>query len=1692
MRKIYFSILFLFSVCSALTGQVSLTGGAYTQDFNTLSNTAGSTTNNLTITGWAMTEAGGGARDNEQYAVDPGSSNTGDTYSYGAAGNTERALGGLQSGTLIPTIGASFANNTGGTITALAIAYTGEQWRLGTSGRAVADKLDFQYSTDATSLTTGTWTDVNNLDFTQPLITGTVGALNGNVAPNQTAISFSITGLSIPGGATFFIRWNSFDATGADDGLSIDDFSLTPTSSGGGGTNLSINDVSLAEGNAGTTNYNFTVSLSAPAGAGGVTFDIATADNTATIANNDYVLQSLTGQTIPAGNSTYTFTVAVNGDATVEPNETFFVNVTNVTGATVGDAQGLGTITNDDVSLVPIHDIQGPGNLSPVNGLSITTSGIVTGVRSNGFFLQEPDAAVDANPLTSEGIFIFTSAAPPATAVVGNMVQVAGTVAEFIPGADPNSPPQTELVSPITVTLISSGNPLPAAIPLTNSFPTAAGGIDQLERVEGMRVSVASLTVMAPTQGNKSEANATSTTNGFFYGVVTGVARPFREQGIELPDPLPLGAPVTIPRYDANPEMIGVGSNSIGSPAIDVATGAILTNLVGPLDYRSRTYTIDIDPASPPVVSNNGLTFTAVPAQTTDELTVASFNVERFYDDINDPNGDAVLTATAYANRLNKVSLAIRNVLNTPDIIGMIEVEKLTVLQAIATKVNSDAVAASQPNPNYAAYLIEGNDVGGIDVGYLVKSGRVNVTSVTQYGLTDTYTNPNTGLQELLNDRPPLVLNGTFTGSACGTGNVTVIVNHLRSLNGVDDPVDGNRVRTKRRAQAEFLANLIQGFQTTDPTANIISVGDYNAFQFNDGYVDIVGTVKGTPTPAANVVLPSADLINPDLVTLVDSQTPAERYSYTFGGDAQVLDHILVNNNANSKISRYAVGRLDADFPEVYRSDANRPERISDHDAAVAYLLFPDVTPPIITCAAQTTPIDCPTTPVFTPPTATDNCSPAPTITFTDVTVPGTCPGTYSVTRTWTATDGTGNTASCVRTIVVQDVTPPVITCAAQTTPIDCPASPVFTPPTATDNCDPNVTITFTDVTVPGSCPGTYSVTRTWTATDDCGNTASCARTIVVQDVTPPTITCPAAVTVSCAANVPAPNIASVTATDACGTVTVTHQGDVISAQTCANRFIVTRTYRATDVCGNFVECTQIITVNDITPPTITCPAAITVSCASAVPVPNIGSVTGVSDNCAGVVTVTHQGDVISGQTCANRFIVTRTYRATDVCGNFTECTQIITVNDVTAPTITCPAAITVSCATAVPVPNIALVTATDNCAGVVTITHVSDVISNQTCANRFTVTRTYRATDVCGNISQCTQIITVNDVTAPVITCPANITVTTPFGSCTATVTFTPTATDNCAGTPTIVSVPASGFAFPIGSTTVTSTATDACGNSSSCTFTVTVLDGQLPVITAQPANRTVCVGANATFSLTAITSPNAGGPLSYQWQQWNGTAWVNVSGATASSFTVSSTTLAMNTNTFRCVVTGLCTTVNSGAATLFVNPLPTISIAAITLNALQPTQSTNVVATVNPPGGSFVWTRNGTNIGVSGPTVGPLTVDNLGTYLAVYTDPNGCQVTSSSLVISALASDNIWIYPNPNNGQFSVRYYNQSGESATIRVFNALGQVVYQKATATGAPYSLTTVTLPSAIPNGVYEVKVLGASGKELAAKKIIVQK
>ena len=522
---------------------------------------------------------------------------------------------------------------------------------------------------------------------------------------------------------------------------------------------------------------------------------------------------------------------------------------------TVTDAESRSGSTSFSVTVIPPpvirfpHEIQGAGSTSPFPaGTGVTVRAVVTARKFNGFYIQTEPGKEDADEHTSEGLFVFTSSAPAAIVQVGRLVEVSGTVAEFSPSSDPTSPPVTELTGPTVIDLGAST--VPAAFMLTPAEVPPDGTLDQLERFEGMRVSALSLTAISGTGGQKTEAAATSTSDGAFDVVFTGQPRPFREPGLE-PGAPPLDCAnfpgsCNIPAFDGNPERLRVDSNALdGTAIVNVSSGAVFTDVTGPLDYTFRTYTILPETTLVPV---GGLAVTPAPAAGPNQFTVASFNMERFYDDFNDSGGDVALTTLAYNMRLSKASLAIRNVLNMPDIIGVQEVEKLSVLETLANRVNADAGAAS---PGYQAYLVEGNDQGGIDVGFLVKTsgGRVAVNSVAQVGKDATFVNPTTGANDLLNDRPPLVLRATIQGPPTSLPqHVTVIANHLRSLIDVElNDATGRRVRAKRQAQAEFLANYIQDIQLGDATEAVISVGDYNAFSFNDGYGDSMGTIRGEP-----------------------------------------------------------------------------------------------------------------------------------------------------------------------------------------------------------------------------------------------------------------------------------------------------------------------------------------------------------------------------------------------------------------------------------------------------------------------------------------------------------------------------------------------------------------------------------------------------------------------------------------------------------------------------------------------------------------------------------------------------------------------------------------------------------------------------------------------------------------------------
>jgi hypothetical protein len=290
-------------------------------------------------------------------------------------------------------------------------------------------------------------------------------------------------------------------------------------------------------------------------------------------------------------------------------------------------------------------------------------------------------------------------------------------------------------------------------------------------------------------------------------------------------------------------------------------------------------------------------------------------------------------------------------------------------------------------------------------------------------------------------------------------------------------------------------------------------------------------------------------------------------------------------------------------------------------------------------------------------------------------------------------------------------------------------------------------------------------------------------------------------------------------------------------------------------------------------------------------------------------------------------------------------------------------------------------------------------------------------------------------------------------------------------------------------GVTTVTYTAKDAAGNIRTCSFTVTVNDLVIPNISQQPATKFFCVGTNGVFNVIATSN---GGPLAYQWQEWNGTAWANIAGATTNTYTVPSVTFADNTRSFRVILTGLCSVVTSQFATLYVNPLPTVSLITSIPPSLLPGQSMTITANASPAGGTYAWYKNGVLTGHTGSTWTGLTVDDIGTYKVVYTDPNGCVQSTSDLVVSGQASDKLWVYPNPNNGVFQVRFYNQPNETATVSVFDSKGAKVYENATVTTTPYSGISVDLGMTFSDGVYVVVVNNSAGKKIGAKKIVVRR
>ena len=509
------------------------------------------------------------------------------------------------------------------------------------------------------------------------------------------------------------------------------------------------------------------------------------------------------------------------------------------------------------------------------------------------------------------------------------------------------------------------------------------------------------------------------------------------------------------------------------------------------------------------------------------------------------------------------------------------------------------------------------------------------------------------------------------------------------------------------------------------------------------------------------------------------------------------------------------------------------------------FVTVTDTQMPTIACAADVTvPAGAGTCVatglVLTIPTTTDNCSVA--------SVTNNAPAVYplgNTTVTWTVTDGSGNTATCTQVVTVIDTQLPTIACPANVVIASnagtCVATGVVLgTPVTTDNCS----VASVTNNAPSTFPlGTTNVT--WTVVDGSGNIQTCVQTVTVEDTQAPTIVCPSDVTVSaaggtCSATTVA--LGTPTTADNCSVASVTNNAPAIFP---LGATVVTWT--VVDGSGNLATCTQTVTVVDNQNPIIACPFPVAVTT-------DLGScdATGValgtpttSDNCS-VASVTNNAPVAFG-------IGTTTvvWTVTDGSGNTATCSQTVTVTDIELPTITCPADVTVAAAigtcSATGVVLGSPVTA-DNC----TVASVSN--DAPSVYGLGTTTVTWTVVDGSGNVSTCTQTVTVNDTELPTIACPSNVTVAADLGSCLASgvVLGTPATTDNCSVASVTNNAPAS---YPLGNTTVTWTVVDGSGNTATCTQVVTVVDTQLPtIVCAAPLTVNTDAGVcEATFTLTA-----------------------------------------------------------------------------------------------------------------------------------------------------------------------------------------------------------------------------------------------
>ncbi len=794
----------------------------------------------------------------------------------------------------------------------------------------------------------------------------------GGSASQVTPFDVTLPG-DANGAAQIQLRILTTNAPGSDEWVGIDDISVSSAPLSGGATTVSIADAAITEGDSGTSVLTFTVSRTDNSGA--FTVDYATADDTAT-AGSDYgaVADSLT---FTAGGAlTQDIAVTINGDSTVEPDETFTVTLGNIVDgsgtAVLGDASATGTITNDDVVVTPISAVQGSGSSSPLVGMTVTVDAIVVGdfqtgdadaARNlNGFYLQEEAADQDGDPLSSEGLFVFGGATDVHR---GDRVQVTGIVSEYFG--------LTELTAS-TIRVVDAGAvPDVHAMAVAVNLPAAATTLSQdgdvqpdFEAYEGMLVTIPD-TLTITEQFNLDRFNEIKLVAGGRPAQFTqenapdqaGNAAYLQETG---------GRTIT---YDDGLNVQNAAIDSLdGFAGYDSASaprmGDTITGLTGVLDYQWAGNSASGATWRVRAVNDGDNSFAegaprpASPADVGGTLTACSLNVLNFFTTLDDGATTAVgleprgaNTSAEFARQAEKLVTVLTAI--DADLFSLVELEN--DFQAGAPG-NALEYICNQLNAALGGDIYDWVDpgqqfVGGdaIAPGFLYKTEALAIASGTSVETLGDGDLPGLGLSGLLTQssvggvfdgantsRNALAV--TFTERATG-GAFTAVANHLKSKGGVGSGADADQGdgQGSWQQQRELAAEALATWLGTDPTGSgdgdFMLLGDFNAY-FKE---DVIGLLEAAG------------------YTNLQAEHIADPYSYVFDGQTGALDYIFANDSLAAQVTGIAEWHINADEADAldYNLDFGRdpaifdgtaPYRVSDHDPLILGLDLTEFTLP--------------------------------------------------------------------------------------------------------------------------------------------------------------------------------------------------------------------------------------------------------------------------------------------------------------------------------------------------------------------------------------------------------------------------------------------------------------------------------------------------------------------------------------------------------------------------------------------------------------------------------------------------------------------------------------------------------------------------------------------------------------------------